>query len=103
MLNDEELKKFEERLEAEGEEKVSKGLAMGRYGVISDPLTKAPLVKVWLDKKEAQRQEAKRQEEFVVSKEANQISKSAKNASWWALAISIISIAVSILTALFKK
>jgi hypothetical protein len=87
MLNDEELKKFEERLEAEGEEKVSKGLAMGRYGVISDPLTKAPLVKAWLDKKEAQRQEAKRQEEIGVSKEANriakeanQISKSAKNA-----------------------
>lgn len=106
----EEIKRFEEKLEANGEEKVSKQLAMGIYGVSTDPRTKAPLVKDWLEKKEAQRQEIKRQEELGINKEANriakeanQISKSAKNASWWALVISIISIIVSILTVLLKK
>jgi hypothetical protein len=109
MLMGEELKKFIEQLEADGEEEVRQGLAMGKYGNVIDPTTRAPLVQDWLNQKESQRQETKREEELKIGKEANDIAKeanriatSAKDASWWAIRIAIISIIISILVAIFK-
>lgn len=40
---------------------------------------------------------------LAVAKESNDISRSAKRAAWWAFWISIVSIAISLLVAIFKK
>ena len=40
------------------------------------------------------------QETMGINKEANAIARSAKNASWWALGISILSLIISIIIAL---
>ena len=42
------------------------------------------------------------QEELEIAKEANRISRSAKNASWVAIGISIASIFISIFVVIFK-
>lgn len=103
MLDDEKLKKLEEKFEEEGEEKVRADLALGIYGNLNDPTyPKAMFAKVWLEKKETQRQETSRKEEIMIAKEANDIARSAKDASWWALVISAISIIIAVLVAIFK-
>lgn len=89
LMDEQKLKEFYEKLESKGEEKVRQELKMGIYGYETDPKSKAPLVKDWLDRKEQAREEEKRNKEIDLSqevneiaKEANHIAKNARNASW---------------------
>lgn len=103
MLDDRTMKQYKAEFEEKGEEKVKTELASGQYGNKTDPsYPKACYAKIWLEEKETNRQEVIKREEISIAKEANQISKSAKNAAWLALIISVISILMSIFT-LFKK
>lgn len=58
---------------------------------------------MWLEEREKNRQEALKKEEITIAKEANQISRSTKNAAWLALIISVISILLSVFILFFKK
>lgn len=96
MFDDKQLQEFEKKLEDKGEEKVRTDLLQGVYADPNSPRSKYSLVQNWLAKKESQRQELKRDEELGISRESNTIARSAKNASWWAIAIAIISFLVAV-------
>ena len=104
MLDAERLKKFIEKLETDGIEKVRQDLALGIYGSTNDPRSKVPLIQNWLDKKNKEQEEANKKQVIMIARESNEIvresnkiARSAKNSSWLALAISIISILIAIL------
>ena len=104
MLDDKKMKEYKEEFEEKREEKVKIELASGQYGNPADhSYPKARYAKVWLEEKEKTKQEDLKREEITIAKEANQISRSAKNASWLALTISVISILLSAFTLRFKK
>ena len=62
-----------------------------------------PIVEAWLKEKEEEEKKENFSKELEVAKESNRIARSAKNASWWAIGISIVSIIISILIIIFKK
>lgn len=62
----------------------------------------APIVEAWLREKEEEEERGKFSEELRLSEEANSIAKSAKNVSIAAIVVSIISLLVVILVAIFK-
>lgn len=101
---DEKMKEYKEEFELKGYEKVKIELASGRYGNPENhSYPKACYAKMWLEEKEKTRQEVLKREEIAIAKEANQISKSTKNAAWLALIISVISILLSVFILFFKK
>ena len=103
MLDDK-MKEYKEEFELKGEQKVKIELASGRYGNPEDhSYPKACYAKMWLEEKEKTKQEALKREEITIAKEANQISRSAKNAAWLALIISVSSILLSVFILFFKK
>ncbi|MFA5272078.1 MAG: hypothetical protein WC412_07070 [Candidatus Omnitrophota bacterium] len=77
---------FVKKLEELGYQKVLENLFASKY----NPFEK-PIVSAWLKGKELE-----------TAMDANKIAKSAKNASWWAILISIFSILASIFTVFFK-
>ncbi len=104
MLDDNKMKEYKEEFELKGEEKVKIELASGRYGNPTDhSYPKACYAKVWLEEQEKTNQDTLKRIEITIAKEANQISRSAKDASWLALIISVISIFLSAFTLLLKK
>ena len=84
---------FIKSLEELGTQKVRENLSASKYNPF-----KKPFVLAWLKEKELEIGKDTNQ----LSKEANKIAKSAKNAAWWAIWISAVSILIS-LYALFKK
>ena len=103
MLDEVQKKLLEEKIEKDGESKVSTDLALGIYGNSRDPMyPKARLAELWLEKKREQRKNVGREEEITIAKEANDIARSAKNAAWSALFISAVSIIIAVLVAIFK-
>ena len=84
---------FIKNLEELGTQKVRENLSASKY----NPLKK-PFVLAWLKEKELEIGKDANQ----LVKEANKIAKSAKNAAWWAIWISVISILISLCT-LFQR
>lgn len=82
---------FIKSLEELGFQKVQENLLVGKYNPF-----KKPIVISWLKGKELEIGKDANQ----IAKEANKIAKSAKNATWWAIWISIISILISLYTLL---
>lgn len=100
MLDNNQVKVFKEKLEAEGEKKVRDNFARGIYGKVDDPRTKAPMVKNWLDDKEKERAKQQSNEQVRIAKEANKIAQHGNIIGWvvgiGGLIIGIIGVGVSI-------
>lgn len=96
------------KLEAVGEDQVRRRLAQGAYGE-----QKIPLVNEWLARKDRQRNDAKGQNEDTredqslklsaeansIAREGNAISRRSNIAAWIAVAISLLALAVAIVSA----
>lgn len=85
---------FIKSLEELGPQKVRENLSAGKYNPF-----KKPIVISWLKEAELEIDKDANQ----LAKEANKIARSAKNASWWAFLISILSLAISLFTILSKR
>ena len=78
------------KLEAAGETKVRKNMAIDAYGKDRDG------VQAWLDMKDREREENREASAAGDRRSELEISRSVKNAAWIAIVISILSLAVSL-------
>ena len=79
-MNPDNRLKLRSKLMAIGTERARENLLAGIY----EPYAEVPIVDAWL-----------KEQEFNVSRDSNRIARSAKNASWWAIVISAISLIIS--------
>lgn len=104
MIKDKDEAEWIKVFEQLGESKVETNLLSGRWGNPDDhSYPKAIVAKIWLERKKSQKEGLIKNKELELVENSNKIANSAKNASWWVLGLSIISILVSIIAILIKK
>lgn len=92
---------FRKKLEEMGSTKVREKLE--ESPVRGFDIEETPIAKAYLKEIEEEKNKKNFDSKLEINKESNRIARSAKNASWWAIGISIVSIIISILAIIFKR
>ena len=101
-FKDEQLRRSEAKLEADGEEKVRQDLRDGVYGAITDFDSKATWVQNWLNKKENEKRVAKREGELAEVEGLSRTVKGMKDAVLWLMTLFIVGLSIFFIVILIR-